>query len=497
MEPQPGRTTPDAARRAARFPPWSTALFALAWALVTTEGWSARIGVDPIAWLYQPAATAGRVVGRDVELASVPAAGSLARPLRDYLHGNRDDALAGGVGIHSELVELAEARRAKGEAAEAWTNRANAQLGILLAAQESRSEALEVFAELGRRDPAGLALAELYTAPPSPASPDRARDALLLASLEEIGLEGWFADQPRLQLLERRGDLEATESIRAEATARGRRGQRRVEAMALASASMVAVGLVALLLGALRRGPRSLLETPPGGGPPWSLGDGVAVLVRGDLWNRLYFVALNALSTHLPNAQWLGPLYDWSSVLASLPLLWLAWRHLLQPAVGPLLAPFGIGPEGPAWSSLVGITFAAAALNLATSHGLSWIFWNFGFEGHWAEGVDETLIWGGGWEALRASLDYVVWTPMIEEFTFRGLLFFSLRRRLGPWSAALLSAGIFSALHFYSLPGFVSTFCGGFIWAMVFEKSRSLMPGIVIHALYNLLYVSGMLLVYR
>jgi hypothetical protein len=60
----------------------------------------------------------------------------------------------------------------------------------------------------------------------------------------------------------------------------------------------------------------------------------------------------------------------------------------------------------------------------------------------------------------------------------------------------VVSAGIFSALHFYSLPGFASTFCGGFIWAMVFEKSHSLLPGIVIHAFYNGLYVMGMLLVY-
>jgi membrane protease YdiL (CAAX protease family) len=68
---------------------------------------------------------------------------------------------------------------------------------------------------------------------------------------------------------------------------------------------------------------------------------------------------------------------------------------------------------------------------------------------------------------------------------------------LGPWTAAVVSAAIFSALHFYSLPGFASTFVGGFLWAMVFEKSRSLAPGMAVHALYNLLYVMGMLLVYR
>lgn len=197
------------------------------------------------------------------------------------------------------------------------------------------------------------------------------------------------------------------------------------------------------------------------------------------------------------NPRWLAtPSNDWGSILASLPLLWLAWRHLLHPATGPLLAPFGIGPHRPRLGSLAGITLAAAALNLAFGHALSWGFWSLGFEGHWTEGIDEALIWGDRLDALRTSLDYVVCTPMIEEFTFRGLLFFSLRRRLGPWAAAVVSAAIFSALHFYSLPRFASTFYGGFIWAMVFEKSRSLLPGIVIHALYNGLYV-GDAVVYR
>ena len=74
---------------------------------------------------------------------------------------------------------------------------------------------------------------------------------------------------------------------------------------------------------------------------------------------------------------------------------------------------------------------------------------------------------------------------------------FTLRNRFGLWSAALLSAGFFSAVHFYSLPGFLMTFWSGFVWAIAFERARSLIPGIAAHTIYNLLFVAGVLLTYR
>jgi membrane protease YdiL (CAAX protease family) len=91
----------------------------------------------------------------------------------------------------------------------------------------------------------------------------------------------------------------------------------------------------------------------------------------------------------------------------------------------------------------------------------------------------------------------VLWTPAFEELAFRGLLYFSLRHRLGPVAAATLTAGFFAGLHFYSLPGFLMTFWSGFVWALAFERAGSLLPGIGAHALYNGLYVAGLLLAYR
>jgi membrane protease YdiL (CAAX protease family) len=41
------------------------------------------------------------------------------------------------------------------------------------------------------------------------------------------------------------------------------------------------------------------------------------------------------------------------------------------------------------------------------------------------------------------------------------------------------------------------TFWSGLVWALAFERLRSVLPGIGAHAVYNLLYVAGLVLVYR
>jgi membrane protease YdiL (CAAX protease family) len=91
----------------------------------------------------------------------------------------------------------------------------------------------------------------------------------------------------------------------------------------------------------------------------------------------------------------------------------------------------------------------------------------------------------------------VLLTPLFEEILFRGLLFFTLRNRFGAWNSALMSSLFFSLVHFYSLPGFLMTFWSGFVWAIAFERTGSLLPGIAAHAIYNLYFVAGILLIYH
>jgi membrane protease YdiL (CAAX protease family) len=100
---------------------------------------------------------------------------------------------------------------------------------------------------------------------------------------------------------------------------------------------------------------------------------------------------------------------------------------------------------------------------------------------------------GFSWSALLGMLLVVgLFIPFAEELLFRGLLYGWLRRRLGVPAAALLSALLFSGLHriVWLIPALAVI---GVILALVYEKSGSLWPAVIVHALFNSV---GVVLVY-
>ncbi|HZS12025.1 MAG TPA: CPBP family intramembrane glutamic endopeptidase, partial [Nitrospirales bacterium] len=86
-----------------------------------------------------------------------------------------------------------------------------------------------------------------------------------------------------------------------------------------------------------------------------------------------------------------------------------------------------------------------------------------------------------------ALVEFVVFAPLFEELTFRGLVYGTLRRRFGVGAAALISAVIFAAVHGYGILGFASVLSSGLLWAWIYEQTGSLWPNILAHALNNLL----------
>jgi membrane protease YdiL (CAAX protease family) len=80
----------------------------------------------------------------------------------------------------------------------------------------------------------------------------------------------------------------------------------------------------------------------------------------------------------------------------------------------------------------------------------------------------------------------VVAAPASEELCFRGMLFGGLRERLPRLGAALLSGLIFGGLH--ALTGITAVpplIVFGFILALLYEKTGSIVPGILLHMLNN------------
>jgi sodium transport system permease protein len=82
---------------------------------------------------------------------------------------------------------------------------------------------------------------------------------------------------------------------------------------------------------------------------------------------------------------------------------------------------------------------------------------------------------------------------LFEELAFRGFILTGLRSRLRPWSAILLSSLLFAFYHlnvFQVIPAFVL----GLALGLLASWSRSIVPGMLFHFLYNLVLISVPLL---
>jgi membrane protease YdiL (CAAX protease family) len=86
----------------------------------------------------------------------------------------------------------------------------------------------------------------------------------------------------------------------------------------------------------------------------------------------------------------------------------------------------------------------------------------------------------------------VLAAPISEEVCFRGMLFGGLRTKLPRIAAALLCGLIFGGLH--ALTGITAVpplIAFGFILALLYEKTGSVVPGILLHMLNNSVALLG------
>jgi len=82
--------------------------------------------------------------------------------------------------------------------------------------------------------------------------------------------------------------------------------------------------------------------------------------------------------------------------------------------------------------------------------------------------------------------------PISEEVCFRGMLYGGFRQRMRTVLAALASAVVFGALH--ALTGISAVpplIAFGFVLALLYEKTGSIVPGILLHMLNNSVALLG------
>jgi membrane protease YdiL (CAAX protease family) len=452
-------------------------------------GWTQGLKSNGTDGLTYPAESAGRMVDRHLAFyANYDQVPAWERRLHAVLFGAPEEVVGDGAAALREVIDYLETHP---ERAQSWTLlNARARLLVLLS-ETGDTEALA--AELGRLGDSpeewvlveGLGFAYQWPGAPTQITP-HAVSGLRLLPL------GWAYDHAWLRAAERAdyGPLAARTEARITATGAEARANTRLFALLNAGIIVAGLGLALFVyLRGIRLGGRAAALDAP-----WRFEEGFGVLVRAGVLGMLIFLALSAFGGSLLHTHWVTL---WSALFASLPMLWLIHRRLLAPrglgfgeAFGLRLREFGV-------LKLIAATLIVLAIEHSGALAIAWSAWQLGLEPHWSEGLPERLIWAPWNATLFGSLNTIAWGPIFEEIGFRGLLYITLRSRLGPAASALISAGIFAGLHPYSLAAFLAVFWSGLVWAVAFERLRSLLPVILAHMGTNAFALAAVLAFYR
>jgi membrane protease YdiL (CAAX protease family) len=386
--------------------------------------------------------------------------------------GNDEEAREQAIQWYRELVETTDDPLSK------------LRLAILLGESGQETAALAETKGWQDRGTSALLFGQLIDAAYGTQPLDRTQEIELQAVLAETLPSGWFYDHLATRLARRAGNQDLLLTVEEQGALREDRVQQWIRPLISFESICLVIGSLMLLGIARLRGQRMNIQRlhGPGVPPPWSGETAAAVILRGGALG----VVTTALILSTPSFQHVS-LRALAIPLANLPLLVLAYIQLLKPAGLTFTNGFGLGIKREDLGRLACTVLAVIAAGL-------WGEWVMGraaeflhLNNHWTEWFDQDLVWGTPPVIAVSILEYVVFAPIFEELAFRGLLFAMFRRRLEFLPAALISTSLFALAHGYSLIGFISVFWSGFLWAWIYERTGSLIPGMVAHAMNNLL----------
>ena len=455
---------PSVPSQPAPLSPWVTAVcgaFAgayLGFAMVTAAP-------SPLDRLEQPEESLERLVTREMDLrAAVRQAPEWKRALYTMLAGG-EDQLADPIAWYDELIgaevsPVAQLYRVVLLAEDGQGGR----LSVMLVPWEFQGESAFQMAKWVRAGYLGLEL-------------DREGVRGLLMEIRSELPPGWFADTLAARVAAKSGDRAAQQEAEAAISARGTALLDRWLGLTFMQGVLLAIGAVALVRILLRRMSVAVGEAPLP--PVWTAQDGYGLFIRGVFGFLLIGFATTFL---LPRAS---PYSGIATLAAGAPLVWWLYRYL---SVRGLSVPATFGLKLPAggWWRVAGATFVVIGFSVLGEAAIALGSGALHHKPHWADGLLENVLWGPPWLAACEVFDSVVWAPLIEELAFRGVLYATLRMTVGVWPAVGLSAGIFALVHGYGAVGFASVFWSGTLWALAYERTRSLLPAILGHVFNNL-----------
>jgi membrane protease YdiL (CAAX protease family) len=310
---------------------------------------------------------------------------------------------------------------------------------------------------------------------------DHDDEMALQAELAELLPVGWFYDRLAINLAARADDRVLLSSASEASARRTNRLLWRTRTIVVIELTLILIGVLALLM--ILQGERGSRNLPRVGMAPlpprWPARVGAVVMIRGGAIGAL--LALSLLFIEMDNLL----LRVVALPVTNLPLLLLAHRHLLKPARLGFRQGLGLWPSPGGWSQLGLAVPVVVTVGLVGEWGISLAAEWLDLSSHWTEWFDGDLVWGTPPVLAVSLLEYVIFAPVFEEVVFRGLFFGTLRRKLGWGTSALISGATFAIAHGYGVVGFASVLWSGLVWSWSYEKTGSLLPGLVAHALNN------------
>ena len=310
------------------------------------------------------------------------------------------------------------------------------------------------------------------------APPDPETGQTLLAEIREGLHAGWFADVLAARIAAGIGDQVAQSEAESAIAARGDALLSRWRVLAGGEIALLLLSGIVLVRVLARRSVVHLGEAPLP--PDWMVQDGYGLFIRGVLG----FLVISALAPFFLPEETL--LVSVATLVAGAPMLaWTTWYLVARGTSVPLT--FGLVLPAGGAVRLVSVVVVLVGLSVLGEVTIALVGQALRFKTHWADGFLEELLWGAPWLVAAVALDSIVWAPLVEEIAFRGVLYATLRTRMGVGPAVVVSGAVFALAHGYGVLGFTSVFWSGILWALAYERTRSLLPGMLAHAVNNFL----------